>query len=197
MKSDWEALSRNLHLPKLYVFDATSTIDRMQAAGRFSSSNDVTTLAVLNLPDLENQLDALLKKTALFGRVVFQTHGLPGTIWFGSDSLSAYHLRENYLKYSRLFPLYTRIYFDGCDVGRGNAGTEFLRVVGNTLLRMGGGETFAFEDGGAPIPGSWFRIGGHTLHTTPVKRLYFRPGGVEYFPPPESDISAMAASTAW
>jgi hypothetical protein len=197
MKSDWEALSWNLHLPKLYIFDATSTIDRMQAGGRFSSRKDVTTLAVLDSPDLENQLDALLKKTALFGRVVFQTHGISGTIYFGSDPVTAYHVTNNYAKYSRLFPFYTRIYFDGCEVGRGKAGTEFLRAVGNILLSMGGGETFAFEDGGAPIPGSWFLIGGHTYHQTPVKRLYFRPGGVEYFPPPQPDISVMAASTAW
>jgi hypothetical protein len=100
-------------------------------------------------------------------------------------------------KYSRLFPFYTRIYFDGCGVGRGNAGTEFLGAVGNILLSMGGGETFALEDDGAPIPGSWFPIGGHTYHTSEVKRLYFRPGGVEYFPPPQPDISTLAASIAW
>ena len=101
---------------------------------------------------------------ATFNRVLFQTHGGPGKIWFGSEVLDKETLKTQFASYVGLFPTATRIYFDGCNVAKGGDGTDFLIAAGYVFLQIGGGETFGWVNVGHGLPGWVPFFGGHTIH---------------------------------
>jgi hypothetical protein len=171
---------------KLYIYDSTSDADTAQADGRFDE-DDVVTLGVPSREALTAALDRLVRQRVYFNRVLFQTHGEPGCIKF--DGLRIYDttLQEYFAprNYHTLFPMYTRIYFDGCNVADGTSGTEFLQKVGKIFLKLGGGEAFGYTSPGYGISGWVPFFGGHTIHFSgQLKKLFFNPGGVQFTPPP-------------
>jgi len=169
---------------KLYIYDKTSELDVRQAAGRFHKG-EVYTIGAASVDEVLQALDGLVAAGATFSRVLFQTHGTPGRIWFDSDSVGEYGLKEKFAprNYHALFPGYTRIYFDGCNVAEDDSGTEFFRTAGKIFLKTGGGEVFGYTSVGHGVWGWVPIIGGHTLHLSgSLKKLYFRTGGVEYDP---------------
>ncbi len=180
------ALSRG-KLKKLYVYDRSSFLDRMQASGRFDD-NEVVTLAIdKGIDELKDSFDILLEHGQIFNRALFQTHGKPGGIWFGNEVLTKYVLTSKFNKYAALFPSVTRIYFDGCNVAGGEDGTNFLLAAGNIFLARGGGEAVGWITLGTAMPGFLPFIGGHTIHfgfdnSNNVKRIRFFPGGSPNFP---------------
>lgn len=171
---------------KLYIYDESSEIDRKQAAGRFDGDDDVLTIGVkFGVGNLRKVFEALSNNNQTFNRVVFQTHGSPGNIWFGDDPVNATVLKTQFNSFSQLFPHPARIYFDGCNVAEGGRGTDFLLAAGETFLRGGGGDTLGWTTIGHGVWGWVPFIGGHTLHfggDGTLKRIRFFPGGTPDFP---------------
>ena len=171
-----------MEISKLYIYDKSSKIDRMQAAGRFSGDDDVLTIGIeFGVANLLKVFDMLANNgNQRFDRVVVQTHGGPGRIWFGDESINSRVWEDKFVGFDSIFPHYTRIYFDGCNVAEGGDGTEFLRAAGFVFLRWGGGETFGWTTVGHGIWGHIPIIGGHTLHfggDSTFKKLRFFRGG--------------------
>jgi hypothetical protein len=167
---------------KLYIYDSSSRLDRMQAAGRFSGVAGVETLAAGSIADLHKGLAALVAKKSTFKRALFQTHGYSGMIAFNGDAIRAGDLRTDFTGkgYERLFPHKAKIYFDGCDVARDAAGWEFLVAAGQAFLRSAGGITLGYTWLGTAMPGWLPFVGGHTEHFAGHLRIVeFAAGGVE------------------
>lgn len=173
-------------LKKLYIYDSSSGIDRVQAFGRFGDADGVVQIGIeKGIAELKNAFDGLVQRKQIFDRVLFQTHGGPGRIWFGNDSLTKDVLRTTFSGYTSLFPGPARIYFDGCNVAEGGAGTDFLIVAGSVFLTSGGGEVVGWVTLGFGMPGVLPFIGGHTVHFgggDNLKRIRFYPGGSPNFP---------------
>jgi hypothetical protein len=173
---------------KLYIYDTSDWIDRLQARGRFSGQHDVLTFGIQNgIKGLLEVFNQLLRTGQHFNRVVFQTHGSPGVIWFGDAAFTASGLKTHFQRYSPLFPTFTRIYFDGCNVAKGADGTDFLIAAGEAFLRAGGGDVFGWKNLGSGMPGFLPFIGGHTIHfslsgSDNFKRIRFFPGGSPDWP---------------
>jgi hypothetical protein len=145
---------------KLYIYDKSDWIDRAQANGRFIDDDDVLTIGVgLGVQNLRKVFENLAANELRFNRVLFQTHGGPGSIWFGNEPVTANVLKTQFTGFSKLFPHPTRIYFDGCNVAEGGAGTNFLLAAGEVFLILGGGETVGWTTIGHGIPGLVSLIG--------------------------------------
>jgi hypothetical protein len=165
---------------KLFIYDTSDDGDD-QADGRFDDMDDVTTVATDSKEGLIAGLDGLVRAGARFDRVLFQTHGGPGNIRFNGLTIWDRTLREKFggRNYHALFPVPTRIYFDGCNVAGGSLGTEFLEAAGEVFLRSAGGETVGFTTPGYGFSGWVPFVGGHTIHFSGgLKRIRFGPGGV-------------------
>jgi Domain of unknown function (DUF4347) len=170
---------------KLYIYDSTSDADTAQADGRFDE-DEVYTVAVPSKEELIRALDRLVARRAFFNRVLVQTHGEPGCIKFNGLRIYDTTLRDSFAarNYHTLFPMYTRIYFDGCNVAGGSMGTEFFQKVGQIFLKIAGGEVFGYTSPGYGVSGWVPFIGGHTMHFSgELKKLYFAPGGTQFTPP--------------
>jgi Domain of unknown function (DUF4347) len=169
-------------IKKLYIYDNDSSLDRSQARGRFGASEVLELPISGGIADLKTQLDKLLSSKQTFTHVLFQTHGGPGRIRFGDDRLNAAILKSQFAEYSSLFPTWTSIHFDGCNVAQDGEGTDFLLAAGHVFLKFGGGETFAWVNRGTAVPGWVPKFGGHTIHlggANNLKRIRFFPGGRE------------------
>jgi hypothetical protein len=166
---------------KLFIYDTYDEDNKEQAEGRFDDSSDIVALPAASKEELLAGLDRLVKANAVFDRALFQTHGGPGHINFGKNHIWDIILRDEFKnrQYHSLFPVYTRMYFDGCEVGQGSNGTTFLEMAGAIFLRLAGGETFAFTSPGYGFD-SWVPfIGGHTVHFSgSLIKFRFGPGGV-------------------
>ena len=166
-------------MAKLYIYDSSSSIDRKQAAGRFSGQTGVHTLAASSVADLTSKLDALLVAKGRFNRVLFQTHGNSGMIFFNHEGIGPTKM-ATFAKYNPLFPTRTKVYFDGCNVAEGKQGWDFLAAAGRALLASAGGVSMGYTSMGAGLPGWVPFIGGHTEHLWGDLRLIdFKAGGAE------------------
>lgn len=172
---------------KLYIYDSTSTLDRAQALCRFGKSSDIVILPVASANQLAAELTKLKSSGVTFDRMLIQTHGNSGMIFFNHQALTATGLLVQFSGkgYDVLFPTYTRIYFDGCNVAEGDDGKNFLTTAGTIFLQNGGGEVFAYGSLGTAMP-SWVPfIGGHTVHfNAGLVTIQFSPGGKVFTPPP-------------
>jgi hypothetical protein len=183
---------------KLYVYDSTSELDRDQAECRFGKSNDLVTLPVASAAQLEVELIKLKNTGATFDRVVIQTHGNSGMIFFNHQALTGAGLKMQFAGkgFESMFPSYTRIYFDGCNVAEGSRGEQFLTTAGEIFLRNGGGEVMGFRSLGTAIPWWVPFIAGHTVHFNDgFVKIQFAPGGT-VFTPPLLDLS-IADKRVW
>jgi len=115
---------------------------------------------------LVSALDNLVAKGSTFRRVVFSTHGRPGTIWIGDEAIDSTVLYEHFefRNYSRLFPSFTRMYFCGCNVGDLEAGWRFLETAGRLFLRSQGGDVFAWTSLGFALPWHTHHFWGSARH---------------------------------
>jgi hypothetical protein len=167
---------------KLYVFDITSEADVDQANGRFDDDGTVYQWGIVSKEHLIQRLDNAKRAGHRFNKVLFQTHGSEGAIKFNGRSIWDTTIRDDFEPrgYHALFPMYTRFYFDGCNVGAGTLGDGFIEKVGSTFLKLGGGEVMAWTSAGYGMSGWLPFVGGHTVHFTgDVKRMFFTPGGIK------------------
>jgi hypothetical protein len=165
---------------KLFIYDETGFEDRWQAHGRFrSDDDDVVTLPVGSRQDAVDGLDKLLSKGMVFDRMLIQSHGDHGLIWFGKNQIISSDWKSSFGdgNYDESFPTYSRIYFDGCDVAAGGMGVEFLRAAGRVFLKGMGGEVIGWTSFGLGLPGCIPFVGGHTVHPAGhLVRVRFAPG---------------------
>jgi hypothetical protein len=111
-----------------------------------------------------------------------------GSIKFNGRSIWDTTIRDDFdpRGFHTMVPMYTRFYFDGCNVGEGTLGDGFIEKIGTSFLKLGGGEAFGWTSPGYGMSGWIPFIGGHTVHFSgDVKRMYFAPGGTKilYTPP--------------
>lgn len=161
---------------KLFIFDTNDSDNFDQAVVRFRPY-EVEWIGADGEKELMTKLDLLVKRRATFDRVLVQTHGYPGVLKFGKYDLWSWIIERDYgpRNYHTLFPTFTRIYFDGCNVGYGGPGDSFLNAVGQTFLKMGGGEAMAWTSPG--YVWGWLPfIGSHTRHWSgDLKTAVFTP----------------------
>jgi hypothetical protein len=192
---------------KLFIYGTGDPDNVDQALTRIKGMDDVVALPVAKQKEFLAQMDRLVSQKKVFDRVLFQTHGSGGAIAFADDegTPDATHIYDwdwdgfKGHQYHKLFPTYTRIYFDGCSVASGakdgsdpQKGVKFLNNAGSVLLRLQGGEVFAWDSPGYAIPGDskpwvdrflisplWGLLtGGQTIHFTgKLVKFRFGPGG--------------------
>lgn len=99
-----------------------------------------------SLKKLRTGLDQLVASRRQFRKVVFDTHGGEGRIWFSNDKIMPSTWKSTFSGkgYERLFPNYTKMYFSGCNVSENELGWQFLEEAGSTLLSIGGGICMAY-----------------------------------------------------
>lgn len=101
---------------------------------------------------LVRALDQLVAARMVFDRAVFHTHGNEGFIAFNGEVLDSLKMmQELSTNYGQLFPVWSRIYFNGCKVSAGLRGRQFLEAAGQKFLYLQGGEVFAHSDYGYPL----------------------------------------------
>jgi hypothetical protein len=170
---------------KLYIYDKSSRIDRWQAAGRFSGDNEVLTIGVSSgVKNLQKVFESLAGNNQKFNRVVFQTHGSPGAIYFGNESVNAATWKTLFRGYETMFPVYTRMYFDGCNVAEGGFGTDFLIAAGSVFFLLEVAKRSVGKHGNWPA-GIHIGLCGHTIHFgggSNLKKIRFFRGGQPNWP---------------
>jgi hypothetical protein len=105
-------------------------------------------------------LDGLLKEGNAYDRVLFETHGSPGKIYFGNVYIDTDYMAGLAARlYSRLTTQNARVYFNGCNVAEGSAGWSFLEAAVKVFLTPGGGQVFGQTSVGFGNP-----FNGHVVH---------------------------------
>ena len=111
---------------------------------------------------LKNLFDRLLGEGKTFKRVVFETHGGPGAIFFGDQKgnrqIDADVLSETFARYDALFPQFGRLYFSGCNVADEDEGWRFIETAGKVFFRRSGGITFGWTSTGFAIGSNLFGL---------------------------------------
>jgi hypothetical protein len=138
-------------LDLLYLYDGDmSWLGR--SVPRFDANLNIAVKGGIN--GLKNVFGQLLSQNKTFKRVVFDTHGYKGMIFFGDEKgnkqIDVGKLSE-FNGYDALFPNYTRMYFDGCNVADDDEGWKFLETAGKIFLPRGGGLTFGWTSKGFAV----------------------------------------------
>ncbi len=110
--------------------------------------------------DFVSAMDALVAAGSSYDRVLFETHGSPGMIVFGSVGINAAFLRTLVPRYyTRITTQNARIYFNGCNVAEGKEGWDFLEAAAQVFITPGGGQVFGQTSLGFGNP-----FNGHVVH---------------------------------
>jgi hypothetical protein len=139
-------------LDLLFLYDGDmSWLER--SVGRFDA--DLAIAVEGGIKGLKKVFDRFLAEGKTFKRVMFETHGYPGMIFFGDEKnncqIDSAELTAEFTGYDALFPKYTRMYFAGCNVAEDEAGWQFLETAGKTFLTRAGGLTFGWTSAGFAI----------------------------------------------
>lgn len=156
----------------LHIYDASDSNIRQTMRARGGSRS---TCGVQPTPlGLVEALDGLRASGQMFDRILFETHGLPGTICFGQYGYNAAYLRAVRNRgWTYIARAGARIYFNGCNVAEGDAGWDFLAAAAQLFLAPGGGEVFGQTTVGFGNP-----FNGHVVHPWgSTKRIYVRSDG--------------------
>jgi len=150
-------------------------------------------LPVDNLAGLHSGRARLVSEGKTFRRVLWFTHGSPGSIELGPDSLTSSILRNAFAGqgYERLFPKPTKMYFAGCNIAGDadcagvctpatrDAGWKFLESAGSVFLH-GGGYTVGWTSTGYSRDNRAARLlfSSHSVHYSgDVRHVTFGAGG--------------------
>jgi hypothetical protein len=155
----------------LHIFDANDESIRQTAEKR----GVLTREPVTSVAGMVGALDKIRMSGTRFDRCLFETHGTPGSIWFGEEALTSEYI-EKYLTtryWDQIFQPNSRIYFNGCNVAEGQDGSRFLRAAASSFIKSFGGTVFGQTSLGFPNP-----FNGHVIHLWgDTKTLYVEPGG--------------------
>jgi hypothetical protein len=148
----------------LHIFDASDS-RIVQTANARGALHRVP----IDNADLITPLDALLSARTSFDRVLFETHGCPGKIFFSGKYVNADWFRAVIPRgYTRLTTADARVYFNGCNVAEGADGWRFLEAAAALFLTPGGGEVFGQTSLGFGNP-----FDGHVVHLWGSTRTLF------------------------
>lgn len=133
-------------------------------------------LGVKSTKALHEELAKLVAAGKTFSRLLFETHGKPGMLKLGDDSILYFDFSGNPhwtdAHYDSLFPFATKVIFGGCNVAEGDDGWKFLENAGKLLLRIGGGYTLGWTSLG-------FHLFGEDIHFWgDWRRVNISPGGL-------------------
>lgn len=119
----------------LHIYDASDGLIRQTALAR----GEINQLPVSDAGDLISALMGLRSGPPAFDRILFETHGTPGRIYFGGEGISAQTWRQvkNY-GFTEIVKPNAKIYFNGCNVAEGAEGWKFLTAVAEAFLKRGG-----------------------------------------------------------
>lgn len=148
----------------LHIFDSSDS-SIIETAG---VRGVVDRLPISDASGLASALDHLVAAGSRYNRVLFETHGSPGCIYFHHQPISAAWWRAARDRhYANLTTAGVRVYFNGCNVAEGASGWEFLRAVVPVLVTRGG-EVF-----GQTSTGYGNRFNGHVVHFWGSTRTLF------------------------
>jgi hypothetical protein len=113
-----------------------------------------------------------------YNRIVFDTHGNSGRIFFTDEAMYWGGVRDIFgrYNYNKIFPIYTKIYFSGCNVAEGDDGWLFLQEIAKQLCRSGGGVVIGYTSLGIATRFSWPRTPKHFWGD--ARYVVANPGGV-------------------
>ena len=152
----------------LHIFDGSNGLIWQTADAR----GEVNQLPVSDVGDLLSALLGLKRQGASYDRILFETHGSPGKIWFGDQAVSTQFWRSSKtLNFSSIVKHGARIYFNGCNVAEGNEGWKFLASAAEVFLNPGGGEIFGQTSIGFGNP-----FTGHVVHLWGTTRVLYVDG---------------------
>jgi hypothetical protein len=182
---------------RLYIYGADEDRHgRHDEDGNFrdliAAANTVK-LPISSLAGLHSALAQLVREGRTFRRVLWSTHGSPGSIQLGDGRLTSRRLREEFAGkgYERLFPQPAKMYFSGCNIA-GDAdcngacnpatrdiGWKFLESAGAVFLHAGG-----YTCGWTSTGYGWnqrairWLVSSHSLHFSgDVRHVTFAAGG--------------------
>jgi len=115
--------------PQLLVINDTSDYINSWQTFRWFKNSDEVLLKIASKKDVIDGLNRLIEQHLIFDRVVVRTHGWhTGIIWFGDDKIGAddWPVLAGKIKFAKLFPGRTKVYFDACETADGEVGTQFL-----------------------------------------------------------------------
>lgn len=145
---------------RLAIYDADDSSCRSFGENRDASRK----LAISGgVAALKNSWDGFVKSPGgPYSRVVFDTHGNKGMIFFKHEAVLWGDVSRIFggVDYGRIFPSFTRVYFDGCNVAEGDFGWLFLQEIAKALCGKGGGVVFGWTSKGYALS-VWV-----TLHRT-------------------------------
>ncbi len=134
---------------RLCVYDSEDENSRDIANGRDADLY----LGADSVGALQSGLDRALAAGHTFRRVVFDTHGSEGSIYFGKGKLNTGTMRKflSARGYERLFPNYSRMYFSGCNISDDETGWRFLEEANEIFFSSGGGVSLAYTSVGIAV----------------------------------------------
>lgn len=109
-------------------------------------------LPISDMSDLRSFLNDLKKEGKVYDRILFETHGNPGKIFFNHFAVDRPYWLEMPMRYNSLTAPFTRIYFNGCNVAEGEIGWRFLEAVVPVFMPTSNGEVFAHTSMGFGNP---------------------------------------------
>lgn len=148
----------------LHIYDSSDWTIRQTVGQR----GVVDVCAISNGNELQPRLDRLLGAGFVFDRILFETHGSPGRIYFGNTHIHAGYWQSARGRWNQLVTPNARIYFNGCNVAEGNDGWAFLEAAAGTFMTSGGGEVFGQTSRGFGNP-----FNGHVVHLWGSTRRLF------------------------
>ena len=152
-------------MPLLHIYDGDDPRIVATARARTVPGTRHILAVTGNGSNLLTGLNALVTGRNSFERILFETHGCPGNIFFGIFNINASWVLTNMSNhnYQNLCPVATRLYFNGCNVGAEPGGRAFLKAMAQVFLKNTGGSVFAHTSIGWEIP-LYSSITGHAVH---------------------------------
>jgi hypothetical protein len=132
-------------------------------------------IAISSIGELRRQLDSMLSTRATVGRLLVETHGSAGAIYFGKQQLCTSNLGPWLAGrgYEDMFEPGARVLFNGCNVAEGRMGREFLRAIGRIFFKKNFGSVAGLTSAGIVVP-----FGGRVYHLWgDLVEIYFGSGG--------------------
>jgi hypothetical protein len=174
---------------KYHIYDAkgNSIKDPSSTAATYATANHSTALGVKNIENLRATFDWLRNSKIRIEALVIETHGTPGAIYFGDETLTISNV-DGWLAgrgYEELFENGARVFLNGCNVAEGENGVGFLRMLGNIFFKKSYGAIGGSTSWGLPFfNGKIYHLWGDTV------RLYYQ-GGKVYA------VEGVTDSNAW
>jgi hypothetical protein len=158
-----------------YSSPADTSGTREDDRGSSDPSAAYILVGIESLQALRDQFDYMIGNYSNVDRLVVETHGIAGAIYFGDQQLCISNVGGWFAGrgYESLFNPGARILLNGCNVAEGAVGRQFLRAIGTIFLKMNGGSVAGCTSIGLanPFNGRVYHLWGD------IVEIYFTSGG--------------------